>query len=69
MSLLFSLFVFFFHLLFLTLLATSHILQFTMFDSISLEPARNIIETKKYFIVHDERKSVALIKTKPNSLI
>ena len=28
------------HLLFLTLLSTRHILQFTMFDSISLQPAR-----------------------------
>ena len=37
----------FFHLLFLTLLATRHILQFTMFDSISLQPARNITEIKK----------------------
>ena len=31
---------FYFHLLFHSLLATRHILQFTMFDSISLQPAR-----------------------------
>ena len=36
----------YFHLLFLTLLATRHILQFTIFDSISLQPARNITEIK-----------------------
>ena len=47
---------FYFHLLFLTLLATRHILQFTIFDSISLQLARNIMEIKKYFILHDERK-------------
>ena len=34
----------YFHPLFLTLLATRHILQFTIFDSISLQPARNITE-------------------------
>ena len=33
-----------------------------------LQPVRNITEIKKYFIVHDERKSVALIITKPDSL-
>ena len=52
----------YFHLLFLTLIATRHILQFSMFDSIS-----EII--KKHFIVDDERKSVALIMTKANTLI
>ena len=41
--LLFSLF----HLLFFTLLAMRHILQFTMFDSISLQPASNITEMRK----------------------
>ena len=40
-----------------------------MFDLISLQPARNITEIKKYFIVHDERKSVTLIITKPNALM
>ena len=35
----------YFHLLFLTLLAARHILQFTMLDSISLQPAREIIKT------------------------
>ena len=34
-----------FHLLFLTLLAPRHILQFTMLDSISLQPAREITKT------------------------
>ena len=34
----------YFHPLFLTLLATRHILQFTIFDSISLQPARIITE-------------------------
>ena len=37
----------YFYLLFLTLLATRHILQFTMFDSISLQPAHHIREIKK----------------------
>ena len=49
LSLLFSHFVFLFsfvYLLFLTLLATRHILQFTIFDSISLQPARSITEIK-----------------------
>ena len=60
----------YFHLLFLTLLATTHILQFAMFDSVSIQPARNIMEIrKKHFIVHDERKRVALITTKTNTLI
>ena len=36
----------YFHPLFLTLLATRHILQFTIFDSISLQPARSITEIK-----------------------
>ena len=34
----------YFHPLFLTLLATRHILQFTIFDSILLQPARIITE-------------------------
>ena len=58
----------YFHL-FLAPLATRHILQFTMFDSISLQPARNITEIKKHFIVHDERKSIMLIITQTNILI
>ena len=69
LSLLFPHCVFYFHLLFLTLLATTHILQFTMFDSISLQPARNITEIKKQVTVYDGRKSVALIITKTNTLI
>ena len=39
-----------------------------MIDSISLLPARNITEIK-YFIDHEERKSVFLIITKPNTQI
>ena len=41
LSLLFSHFVFSFLPCFFTFLSTSHILQYTMFDSISLQPARN----------------------------
>ena len=37
---------FYFHLLFHSLFATRHILQFTMFDSISFQPVSNITETK-----------------------
>ena len=37
---------FYFHLLFHFLLATRHILQFTMSNLISLQPARNITEIK-----------------------
>ena len=37
----------YFHPLFLTLFSTRHILQFIMFDLISLQPARNIKEIKK----------------------
>ena len=69
LSVLFFLFCFYFHLLFLIFLATRHILQFTIFDSISLQPARIITEIRKYFIVHDKRKNVALIITKSNALI
>ena len=58
-----------FHFFFLTLLSTRHILEFTMFDSISSQPARNIAEINKYYIVHGERKSVELIITKINALI
>ena len=47
LSLLFSHFVFFFfHLLSHSLFATRHILQVTVFDSISLQPARNISEIR-----------------------
>ena len=60
----FSHFVFRFSLFFLTLLSTRHILEFTMFDSISSQPARNIAEINKYYIVHGERKSIELIITK-----
>ena len=41
-----------FHLLFLILLATKHILQFTMFHKISLQAARNVTE---YEILHSPR--------------
>ena len=37
---------FYFHLLFHSLLATKHIPQFIMFDSISLQPASNITEIR-----------------------
>ena len=37
----------YFHLLFLTPLVTRHILLFSMFDSVSLQPARNIMEIRK----------------------
>ena len=37
---------FYFHLLFHSLLATRHILQFAMFDSISLQPVHNIKEIR-----------------------
>ena len=37
---------FYFHLLFHSLLAKRHILQFTMFDSISLQSAHNITEMR-----------------------
>ena len=47
MFLLFSDFVFLYCLHFLTLLATKHILQFTMFHKISLQTVRNITEIKK----------------------
>ena len=59
----------YFYLLFLTVLFLRHILQFTMFDSISSQPGRNITEIKKHFMAHDERKSVALVITKTNTLI
>ena len=42
----FLIFCFYFHYLFLTLIATRHILQFTMFDLISLQPAHNITVMK-----------------------
>ena len=64
----FSFCILIFTLFFLTLLVTRHILQFTMFDSILLNPTRNITEIKNTS-VHDERKSVALIITKTNTLI
>ena len=44
--LLFSHLVFLFSSFFLILLTTRHILQFIMFDTISLQPARNITEIK-----------------------
>ena len=37
----------YFHVPFLTLLATRHILLLTIFDSISLQPARNTTELRK----------------------
>ena len=57
----------YFYHIFLALLATRRILQFTMFDSILLEPARNSTEIKRHFIIHHKRKSVAFIITKTNN--
>ena len=54
-----------FHLLLLTLLATKHVLHFTIIHTVSLQTSRNITE----IIVHDERKSVnALIFSWYNKL-
>ena len=70
LSQLFPHFVFFFSPSFHPLLATRHILQFTMFDSISLQPARNIMGDKKnHFIAHGKRRNVAVIITKTNTLV
>ena len=38
-----------------------------MFDSISLQSARNITEMKKHFIFHDERKSIPKLKLIKNT--
>ena len=58
----------YFYLLFLSLLATRHTLQFTMFDSISLQPAHNITEIRK--TLHKSTiKEKVLIITKTNALI
>ena len=46
LSLLYSQFVFLFSPIPHSLLATRQILQFTMFDSISLQPVRNIKEVR-----------------------
>ena len=54
---------FYFLLLFLFLFAKKNILQFKIFDLISLQPARNITKIKNV------RKSVALIITKLNARI
>ena len=40
-----------------------------MFDSISLQPSRNITEIKKYFVVHDERKKCRVNYNQANALI
>ena len=53
---------FYFHLIFHSLFETRHILQLTLFDSTSSQPYYG---DKKYFIVHYEKKSVALIITNP----
>ena len=42
----FLIFCFYFHLLFLTLVTRKHILQFTMFHTVSLQTSRNITEIK-----------------------
>ena len=55
----FHILCFYSHLLFTTLLATRIIIQFTILDSISLQPAHNITKIKKYLIAHYERESVA----------
>ena len=57
---------FYFHLLFHTLLATRHILQFTMLDSISLQPDYG---DKKYFHSPRRKETVAIIITKTNALM
>ena len=49
---------FYFHLLFFTLLATKHILQFTMFHIISLQTARNITEIK---MLHSPRRKKKML--------
>ena len=61
----------FFHLLLLTPLATRHILQLAMFDSISLQPARNITEVKILYSPRQKKKMrVNYSQTKcPNILI
>ena len=63
---------FYFHFLFLALLPMRHILQFKMFDSILLQPARSITEIKKYFIRCSRRKKKCHVNyniTKPNAPI
>ena len=63
--LLFSHFVFLFSLSFSFSSRYGHILQFTMFNTNSLQPARNITEIKKCFIVHYQVKRFLLIITNP----
>ena len=46
----------YFHVLFLNILATRHILQFAMSDSISSQPARNIAEIKKLHSPRQKKK-------------
>ena len=53
-----------FHSLFLTLLATRHILQFATFDSISFQPARNI---KKITVHSPRRKKKCRVKDNQNN--
>ena len=65
---LFSHVVFLFSPSFFTLPTTKHILQFTMLDSISLQPARNITEIKKILQSPRQKKRCHVI-TKPNALI
>ena len=50
----FLLLCFYFHLVSLALFATRHILQFTMFDSISQQALRNTTKIKK--ILHSSRR-------------
>ena len=60
-----------FHLLFHSLLATRHILQFTMIDSTSLqplEPARNISEMRNTSS-HSTKKNYSVNHNQPNALI
>ena len=60
--------VFIFHLLFHSLLSTRHILQFTMFDSISLVPARNISEIRNTS-QSTSKKNCRVNYNQPNALI
>ena len=51
---------FYFHLLFLNLLTTKHILQFTMFHIISLQTARNITEIRNTSSLKTKQKALML---------
>ena len=59
----------YFHLPFLTLLATRHILQFIMFDSISLKTARNIMEIKNIYYNQNKYCNTMIFGTKYELLL